>query len=520
MKLKRCYIGRYRVLRRLSIDFSGNQSDGSIALDFLVGPNGCGKSTLLQALAEIFKALENNIDQVSFPFMLEYELRRDNTTQTIYVANCNPDDQPDGTPGEEVVRVNGSATTWDSRLLPKTIAILTTGREEEWRRVLFPPKIGPHTANELSGDPGEQPDIDTLTDRALHELPGLPAPAEQEEAPEVQSGVHFIPSESLSLVTLCAILVEMSQNQGGKLGPLEAVFADANIGRVCGFALKFRLNEGIATELDRNEIAALAQAATRAVHLGSDRLLYFDLTTQPQQQASRILSKRGGSFALYNFLMRLCKGEVQSERVLQEVTIFLQRATTTRITVDEDEDEQPERTPLHMLAWLSDGERSFLGRMSLFSMLRGVESLILLDEPEVHFNDYWKRQIVFRLEASLKDQHSHALITTHSSITLTDVPSEDILILHRGDIYTEQCGTPRIPTLAADPSDIIVHVFQAPYATGAHAVHQVRRILDEVGDQTDAESRKKLERLKGQVGAGYWSYRIRRALHRFDNNAA
>lgn len=519
MKLKRCYIGRYRVLRRLSIDFSGNQSDGAIALDFLVGPNGCGKSTLLQALAEIFKALENNIDQVSFPFMLEYDLWRDNTPQIIYIANCNPDDQPDGAPGEEIVRVNGSATAWDSSLLPKTIAILTTGREEEWQRVLFSSKIGPQTANELSGHPDEQPDFDTLTDRALHELPGLPVPADQEELPEVQSRVLFIPTEWLSLVTLCAILAEMSENNGGKLGPLEAVFSDANIARVCGFSLKFRLNEGIATELDRNEIAALAQVTTRAVHLGSDRLLYFDLTTQPRQEATRILDKRGGSFALYNFLMRLSKGEVQSERVLQEVTIFLQHITTTRITVGEDEDARSELTPLHMLAWLSDGERSFLGRMSLFSMLRGVESLILLDEPEVHFNDYWKRQIVFRLEESLKGQHSHALITTHSSIALTDVPKEDIIVLNRSGAYTERYDKPRIPTLAADPSDIIVHVFQAPYATGAHAVKRISETLNNVGNQTNEEQRERLMNLQKQVGPGYWSYRIRRALYPFNTDA-
>lgn len=520
MKLKRCYIGRYRVLRRLSVDFSANQDRSSIALDFLVGPNGCGKSTLLQALATIFKALENKVEQVPFPFMLEYELSSNTTRRTIYVANCKPEEKPDTAIGTTVVQVNGQDTAWETNFLPRAVTILTTGREEEWRRVLYPAESAEQESNEPEINAGNLLTPEILNSRALTELPGPPVSVELEDTTDAQSRVLFIPTEALPLVTLCAILAEMSRSDDRTLGPLQAVFADARIERVCGFSLKFRLNEGNASDRERDEISALAQQATRAIHLGSDRLLYFDLTTDPQQEAGRILTKRGGSFAFYDILLRMSRGEIQAEQVLQEVTIFLQRTTTNRISDYEDEDKQSEPAPLHMLAWLSDGERSFLGRMSLFSMLHGVESLILLDEPEVHFNDYWKRQIVFRLEASLKNQHSHALITTHSSITLTDVPSDDILVLHRGDTYTEQSGTPRIPTLAADPSDIIVHVFQAPYATGAYAVNQVRQTLDEVGDQTDAESREKLERLQKQVGAGYWSYRIRRALHRFENNAA
>jgi predicted ATPase len=37
---------------------------------------------------------------------------------------------------------------------------------------------------------------------------------------------------------------------------------------------------------------------------------------------------------------------------------------------------------------LSDGEQVFLGRMALFYLMQGRDdALILLDEPESHFND-------------------------------------------------------------------------------------------------------------------------------------
>ncbi len=44
---------------------------------------------------------------------------------------------------------------------------------------------------------------------------------------------------------------------------------------------------------------------------------------------------------------------------------------------------------------LSDGEQMFLFRMALFHLLEGYDdALLLLDEPETHFNDKWKREIV------------------------------------------------------------------------------------------------------------------------------
>src|SRR5207247_651741 len=94
--------------------------------------------------------------------------------------------------------------------------------------------------------------------------------------------------------------------------------------------------------------------------------------------------------------------------LLREVNLFLERTAE----LDPITNEIAEPPPLLLLNWLSDGEQSFLGRMCLFSLLGKTESLILLDEPEVHFNDYWKRQIVALIDKVLRGRTSHALITT------------------------------------------------------------------------------------------------------------
>jgi len=148
--------------------------------------------------------------------------------------------------------------------------------------------------------------------------------------------------------------------------------------------------------------------------------------------------------------------------------------------------------------------------MALFNLLRKEDALILFDEPEVHFNDYWKRQIVDLLDETLQGQNVHVLMTTHSSITLTDVPKEDIVILDRHGAFTSDARYPQVPTFAADPSDIMVHVFQTPFAAGQRAVSRIQKSLEPVTDPVKQKAELKL--LQKQVSPGYWSYRIRKAL--------
>ena len=208
---------------------------------------------------------------------------------------------------------------------------------------------------------------------------------------------------------------------------------------------------------------------------------------------------------LFKTLARMATAVENEPPVLQQVTLFLERplpgGRRSRLR---------DRPPLHLFEWLSDGEQSFLGRLCLFTLLGTTEALILLDEPEVHFNDYWKRQIVHLLDAALAGRHSHALITTHSSITLTDVPREDIVVLSRGANFTSHASHPGMQTFAADPSDVMVHVFGAPVAAGAQSVERIEQALKP--DQDPAARRAELEKLLAVVGPGYWSFRIRRVL--------
>lgn len=217
---------------------------------------------------------------------------------------------------------------------------------------------------------------------------------------------------------------------------------------------------------------------------------------------------------LFRTLVYLTTPRENDEPILREVNLFIERSHTEPFTAS------VMGSPLHLLDWFSDGEKSFLGRLCLLSLLSNNEALILLDEPEVHFNDYWKRQLVAMIDDALGGQRSHILMTTHSSITLSDVFNRDIWILKRNNDHTNEVLKPNLSTLGADPSDIVVYVFGAESATGAQSTtyieREIRRISSierESAYETRRWKREQLEQLLRQVGPSHWRFFIRREIH-------
>lgn len=123
----------------------------------------------------------------------------------------------------------------------------------------------------------------------------------------------------------------------------------------------------------------------------------------------------------------------------------------------------------------SDGERELLGRIALLFLLKGqTNSLLLLDEPETHFNDAWKREVVdFVDDQLLKTTPCQVLVSTHSSVAVTDLFPEEITILRqpRPDSKTQSvvAVNTTFPTFGSDPSRILRHVFDAPDSIGARS---------------------------------------------------
>jgi hypothetical protein len=284
---------------------------------------------------------------------------------------------------------------------------------------------------------------------------------------------------------------------------LKDVFAHAGVDTIVGFSLRFRVTSGLIAPNELATVDLLGKLADRAVALGADRLFIFDLTTHGRSRAGEILGRFSDSLNLYRTLSNMLISSDESERSLREISLFVA-----------PQGGPDKMAPLLMFDWLSDGERSLIGRMCLLMLVRDIDGLILLDEPEVHFNDYWKRRLLDFLDKVMHGQKSHVLITTHSSITLTDLLKKDIIALQRAGAFTRDASNPTMSTFGGDPAEIMVQLFSSEYATGQRAVSAILGALEERPPEERSSQIEDLEQLLRDVSPGYWTYKIKATIKR------
>lgn len=488
MKLQTLKIGDYRVLKNLVISFSGDlpsNLQNQYRLDFFAGVNGTGKSTVLLLLARLFQAL--NQKKVSFPvaIKLTYTINKNNdpnqSTEVIISNVIENEEQGENRESDKTFElvpnglltftVNGvqreKGTVLGEEYLPEQVVIYTSGNENTWLQDLdlFP--------TEEETDSSEN--LNTNDTRTL-----------------------FLKSSRMEAVTLAGLLANVWPNSQTEK-KLKSVLTELNITKCLGFSLRCRVHESLIAPDKKDFIDQLTKVADTVVSEDADRLLVFNLAaqiTKHQNAKDNIFGLRNDPLDLFREIYRLYDHKIYEDAPLQELNIFLQRT----FSVKEDE----EKNKIELWNWLSDGERSFLSRMGLFALFNKDNILILLDEPEVHFNDVWKREIVNILNEIMQGKSTHAVISTHSSIALTDVPKENILRFSKvqNSGRTSTVGTPSINTLGADPSDIIVHVFGAANPSGQRSVSYIKHTL------ATADRKEDLSRLEEIIAPGYWSYRL------------
>ena len=524
MKLEQLYVRNYRVLRDLTLHFERTLSHRpgvvirqGYALDFLAGVNGTGKTTALQFIARAFAHLYSS-DHFAELFDLTYTLGAladNHSGSQVRISNIPAEDeQPKSQYGQFQYQV-GPNKTGEGKVpmefLPSYVVIYTTGSEEEWERVLSlgSPEVEDSTPTSA---------VDTLS---VLELPGhqpdMRSYDDEQSADEPDPKLLFIREKHLPLVALCGLLASRwhQADDSNQVEVLASVLKDIQLEALPGFSLRLRAHANLTEPYQLEIIRRLEGAADQIIQSGADRLLLFDIKLQ--------LGKRTNSqpsvFTLYNtpidlfrFLHTLYDHRPFYDPPLQEVNLFFRRLNQTEkaeqndnasVTGSVDTEADAGASMLLLYDWLSDGERSFLARMALFALFRADNLLILLDEPEVHFNDVWKREIVQKLDEIMRGCTSHAIITTHSSIALSDVPSDDVLVLRRDGKFTSgEEHDAGINTFGADPSDIMVHVFGTLSPNGERSRTFIR---EEIGRRDTAAA---LTELSNFVAPGYWRYRI------------
>ncbi len=164
----------------------------------------------------------------------------------------------------------------------------------------------------------------------------------------------------------------------------------------------------------------------------------------------------------------------QAAGLLEEVNLTIKRLHQINSSDGEPDD------AIITFDQLSDGEQMLLGRVALLHLVRGQDgALLLLDEPETHFNDVWKRELIDLIDdVILKNTFAQVLVSTHTSLALTDVFKSEIVLLRKdpqtGRLY--EADEP-IETFGATPEDILRDIFEADKIIGRRAAQILDLVL-------------------------------------------
>lgn len=91
-----------------------------------------------------------------------------------------------------------------------------------------------------------------------------------------------------------------------------------------------------------------------------------------------------------------------------------------------------------LLREFSDGEHQFLHTMGICLMLKDRRTLLLLDEPETHFNPKWRAEFIQILNSSIKAGGTNnflkdVLLTSHSPFIISDCMPDKVLFFTKDE---------------------------------------------------------------------------------------
>lgn len=311
------------------------------------------------------------------------------------------------------------------------------------------------------------------------------------------------------------------------------LFAKAGWHRLVGVRLRIRLDTPLAAPralLNRLHDALLAAGEVIAEPHPTEtwRNLHFDIDGPlPQDRNAFLEPERFDKLGTQGEALHALLGEpgdTAFERfgallawcrhgLLEGLELFVRRAEKP---VEEEFDALDDVGVLRY-SELSDGERMVLGRWALFHLLSNQDdALLLLDEPETHFNDAWKREIVSVVDDAMGPDASQVLIATHSAIVLSDVFDDEVVLIRKAN---GQSTTSPVAdrTFATDPSALMMTVFDADDSIGARAQRRIEGFMQAAGAKTNPslEDVRQLQALIRRLGTGFYRTELQTVLNRW-----
>jgi restriction system-associated AAA family ATPase len=133
---------------------------------------------------------------------------------------------------------------------------------------------------------------------------------------------------------------------------------------------------------------------------------------------------------------------------------------------------------------LSDGEQQFLHTLGICLMLKNKSAILLLDEPETHFNPDWRSKFIRTLQKSLeasktKNIMKDVLITSHSPFIISDCFPDKVIVFKKGE-DPKNAQKMKFRTYGTSTDLIMENLFKKNYTIGDKSREEIEKILKEI----------------------------------------
>jgi restriction system-associated AAA family ATPase len=160
-----------------------------------------------------------------------------------------------------------------------------------------------------------------------------------------------------------------------------------------------------------------------------------------------------------------------------------------------------------LLREFSDGEHQFLHTMGICLMLKDRRTILLLDEPETHFNPGWRAKFIKVLNDSLRAGGTNnflkdVILTSHSPFIISDCLPNNVIFFNRNkDTHQIEAMSARemdFNTYGTSVEIILDELFNYNQSIGDWANEELKNIdFQKIKTKTDIDKIKKRLRILG-----------------------
>ncbi|WNI35931.1 restriction system-associated AAA family ATPase [Chryseobacterium sp. SG20098] len=137
-----------------------------------------------------------------------------------------------------------------------------------------------------------------------------------------------------------------------------------------------------------------------------------------------------------------------------------------------------------LLRQLSDGEQQFLHTLGICLMLQKKRSLLLLDEPETHFNPGWRSKFIDILRRTLEASNDNYMykdivLTSHSPFIISDCFPDKVIVFEK-DKQPESAYIKNFRTFGTSVDIIMENIFNRNNTIGDFSAKIIYDIEEEI----------------------------------------